>query len=82
MEPQWDGGTKVCSWGLGHMTKMAVTLIYDNDPSKIFLSITKGPMTLWLGTLQSLYYATPYNKVLFIAARSWLPNGHVPKVVL
>ena len=23
MEPQWNGGTKVCSRGLGHMTKMA-----------------------------------------------------------
>ena len=48
MEPQLDGGMKVCSRGLGHMTKMGVTPIYGNDPSKIF-SITKGPMTLWLG---------------------------------
>ena len=48
MEPQWDGGTKICSRGLGHMTKMAVTPIYGKDPSKIFFSITKGPMTLWL----------------------------------
>ena len=23
MEPQWDGGTKVCSTGPGHITKMA-----------------------------------------------------------
>ena len=23
MEPPWDGGTKVCSNGPGHMTKMA-----------------------------------------------------------
>ena len=49
MEPQWDGGTKVCIRGLSHMTKMAVTPICGNDPSKIFFSITKGPMTLWLG---------------------------------
>ena len=49
MEPQWDGGTKVCSRVLGHMTKMAVTPIYGNHPSKIFFSITKTPMTLWLG---------------------------------
>ena len=48
MEPQWDGGTKVCSRGLGHMTKMAATPIYGKNPSKIF-SRTKGPMTLWLG---------------------------------
>ena len=48
MEPQWDGGTKVCSRGLGHMAKMAATPIYGKNPSKIF-SRTKGPMTLWLG---------------------------------
>ena len=47
MEPQWDGGTKVCSRGLGHMTKLAVTPIYGKNPSKIF-SRTKGPMTLCL----------------------------------
>ena len=48
MELQWDGETKVCSRGLGHMTKMAATPIYGKDLSKIF-SRTKGPMTLWLG---------------------------------
>ena len=47
MELQWDGGTKVCSRGLGQMTKMAVT-VYGKKLSKIF-SRTKGPMTLWLG---------------------------------
>ena len=31
MEPQWDGGTKVCSQGLGHMTKTAATSIYDKN---------------------------------------------------
>ena len=49
MEPPWVGGTKVCSWGLGHMTKLAATPIYGKNPSKIFFSRTKGPMTLWLG---------------------------------
>ena len=51
MEPQWDGGTKVCSRGLGNMTKMAAKPIYGKSSSKIF-SRTKGPMTLWLGMLQ------------------------------
>ena len=32
MEPQWDGGTKVCSQGQGHMTKMAA--IYGLKPFK------------------------------------------------
>ena len=48
-EPQWDGGTKVCSRGLGHMTKMATTPMYGKNPSKIFFSRSKRPMTLWLG---------------------------------
>ena len=30
MEPQWDGGTKFCLQGLGHMTKMATMPIYGN----------------------------------------------------
>ena len=42
MEPRWDGGKKVCSRGLGHMTKMAATPIYGKDASKIFFSRTKG----------------------------------------
>ena len=33
----WVGGTKVCSRHLGHMTKMAATLIYGKNPSKNFL---------------------------------------------
>ena len=47
--PQWDGGTKACSRGLGHMTKIAATPIYGKNPSKIFFSGIKGPMILWLG---------------------------------
>ena len=31
VEPPWDGGTKVWSNGLGHMTKMATTLIYGKN---------------------------------------------------
>ena len=31
LAPQWDGGTKVCSNGPGHMTKMATMLIYDKN---------------------------------------------------
>ena len=29
LEPPWDGGTKVCSNGPGHTTKMAAMPIYD-----------------------------------------------------
>ena len=51
VEPPWVGETKVCSWDLDHMTTMAATPIYSKNPSKIFFSRTKGPMTLWLGML-------------------------------
>ena len=31
MEPPWDGGTKVCSNGPCHMTKMAAIPIYGKN---------------------------------------------------
>ena len=53
MEPPWDSGMKVCSNGLGHMTKMASMLIYGKNQKKkkkkIFFSGTKRPMTLKVG---------------------------------
>ena len=30
-EPPWDGGTKACSNGQGHMTKMAAMHIYGKN---------------------------------------------------
>ena len=44
-----DVGTKVCSNGLGHMTKMAATPIYGKNPLKIYFSRTRRSMTLGLG---------------------------------
>ena len=32
VEPPWVGGTKICSQNLGHMTKMAATPIYGENP--------------------------------------------------
>ena len=49
VEPPWEGGTKVCSNGLGHMTKMAAMPIYGKNLKKIFFSGTKWPMILKLG---------------------------------
>ena len=49
MELLWDGGTKICSNGPGHMTKMAAMAIYAKNLKKIFFSRTKRPMTLNLG---------------------------------
>ena len=34
METPWDGGTKVCSNGPGHITKMAAKPIYGKTPKK------------------------------------------------
>ena len=42
MEPLWDGGTKVCSNGLGHMTKMAAMI----KPFKNLLRNQMAPYTL------------------------------------
>ena len=49
MESPWDRGTKVCSNGPGHMTKVAAMPIYSKNLKKIFFSGTKRPMTLILG---------------------------------
>ena len=35
MEPQRDGGTKVCSNGPAHMTKMATMTIYGKKNEKL-----------------------------------------------
>ena len=37
MEPPWDGGTKVCSNGPGHMTKMAAMPIYGKNHKNLLL---------------------------------------------
>ena len=49
VEPPWDGGTKSCSNGRGHMTKMATMPIYGKNTLKIFFSGIERPMTLKLG---------------------------------
>ena len=48
VEPPWVGVTKVCSWHLSHMTKMAATPIYGKNPSKIFFR-TGRPIFMKLG---------------------------------
>ena len=42
MEPPWDGGTKVCSNGPGHMTKMAAMPIYGKKLKKSSSPEPKG----------------------------------------
>ena len=43
METPKDGGTKVCSNGPGHMTKMAAMPIDAKNPLKIFIFRTRRP---------------------------------------
>ena len=42
MEPPRDGGTKVCSNGPGHMTKMAIMPIYGKNHKRYFSLKKKG----------------------------------------
>ena len=49
VEPPWEGGTKVYSRHLGHMTNMAATPINGKNPSKILFSRTGGPISTKLG---------------------------------
>ena len=37
VEPPWDGRTKECSNGLGHMTNMAAMLIYGKNLKNLLL---------------------------------------------
>ena len=46
IQSPWIGGLKVCSWDLGHMTKMATMPIYGKNPSKI--SRIGGPISMKL----------------------------------
>ena len=45
VEPPWEGGTKVCINGPGHMTKMAAMPIYGKNLKKIFSSRTAEPIS-------------------------------------
>ena len=49
VEPPWEGGTKVCINGPGHLTKMAATPIYGKNLKKIFFSRAGGPISTKLG---------------------------------
>ena len=61
VEGPWEGGTKVCINGPGHMTKMAATPIYGKNFKNLLLQNRKPyDLETWyaaLGTqaLQSLY---------------------------
>ena len=49
MQPLDDRGTKVCSNGAGHMTKLAAMRKYGKNLKKILFSRTTEPISLKLG---------------------------------
>ena len=52
VEPPWDGGTKVCSNGPGHMTNMAVMPIYSKNLKNIRLRNQKADdLEVWYPAL-------------------------------
>ena len=85
VEPPWEGGTKVCINGPGHMTKMAAMPIYGKNFKNLLLQNQKSyNLETWhvaLGTqaLQSLYKWWPwvdlglfYGKVNFGHLYVWM----------
>ena len=85
MEPPWDGGTKVCSNGPGHMTSMATMPIYGKNLKKNFFSGTKMPMALKLGMQHRVlkYYQVCSNDnpgltlTYFTARSNLVPNAFI-----
>ena len=52
MELLWDGGTKVCSKGLGRMTKMAAMTIYGKNLKNLLLRNQKADdLMIWYAAL-------------------------------
>ena len=70
MESPWDGGTKVCSNGPGHITKVTAMPIYGKNLEKIFFSRTVRPMTLKPG------------KQHWVLERYWVCSNDDPGVTL
>ena len=63
IELLWDGGTKVCSNGLGQMTKMAAMPIYSKNLNKIFFR--------WPWTLVCIIGCSSTNKFAQIMTLGW-----------
>ena len=49
VEPPWLWGTRVCLQGLGYITKIVTTPMYDKNPLKCLFSGTDRPMAMGLG---------------------------------
>ena len=77
-EPPWDRGTKVCSNGPGHVTKIAAMPIYGKKPFKNLLPNQQAnELRTWYttsgtGALQSCSNEDPGLTLTYFTARSTL----------
>ena len=51
VKPQWDGGTKVCSTGTGHITKMAAMPIYGKNLNLLLGNQKADDLETWYAAL-------------------------------
>ena len=63
MEPQWDGETKVCLRGLGHMTKMAAMPICSKNP---FQNQKANDLVAWYVALGSWAHHSLFKRWPFV----------------
>ena len=76
MESPWDGGTKVCSNGSGHMTKIAAMSIYSKNFKNLLLRNQKaGDLETWHAAsgarvLPSLFKYDPELTLIYFTADS------------
>ena len=70
VEPQWNGGTKVCSNGPAHMTNMATMHIYGKNLKKLSSLEPKGIKYLGVKIRNDLRWNTHVSSVCTKADRN------------
>ena len=73
MDSPWDGGTKVCSNGPGHITKMTAMPIYGKNLKYLLRNQKVGDPETWyaaLGWLVVLRLNVPVNNFSVMSGRS------------
>ena len=68
MEPPWYGGTKVCSNGPGHMTKLATMLIYGENLKN---SSSPEPKSQWPWNLVCSIKCSSTTKFVQLMTLGW-----------
>ena len=83
MKPPWDGGTKVCSNGPGHMANMATMLIYGKNLKKSSSLEPKGGWP-WKLVCSIGYSSTTKFVQMMTLGWQWhiLQQGHIWSLML